>query len=69
MEGNTIIRAINWMHDNTNEGDLIQSKTQGQNYIMVTESAANTIGIVAVIALPLAIMIVGFVIWLKRRHL
>ena len=69
MEGNTIIRAINWMHDNTNEGDLIQSKTQGQNYIMVTESAANVIGVISVIVLPVAIMIVGFVIWLRRRHL
>lgn len=69
LDRGTLIRALNWMYDNTNKGDLIPSKEQGQNYIMVTESAANTIGIIAAIVIPVIIMAVGFVIWIKRRHL
>ena len=69
MDGGTLIRALNWMHNNTNEGDLIPEKKQGQNYIMTTDSSANTMGIIAAIIIPVVIMSIGFVIWLKRRHL
>ncbi len=69
MDGGTLIRALNWMHDNTNEGDLIPEKQQGQKYVMVSEKTANVLGVVAAIVIPVVIMTIGFIIWLKRRHL
>ena len=64
-----IMRSLNWMYENFNEGDLIPAKKLNTEILAVSQSTANTIGIICVIALPLLIMAVGFIVWLKRRNL
>ncbi len=69
MDGETLIRALNWMYDNTNEGDLIPAKEYNTNSIVVSETTSNVLAVVSIIVVPVIIMAVGFIIWLRRRHL
>ena len=64
-----LIRSLNWMYTNTNEGDLIGTKKYNTDVISVTQQQANVLGIVGIIVYPLLILIVGGVIWFRRRHL
>ena len=64
-----LIRSLNWMYTNTNEGDLIGAKKYNTDTVTVTQKQANVLGIVGIIVYPLAILVVGGVIWFRRRHL
>lgn len=64
-----LIRSLNWMYTNTNEGDLIETKKYNTDVISVTQKQANVLGIVGIVVYPLIILIVGGVIWFRRRHL
>lgn len=64
-----LIRSLNWMYTNTNEGDLIGTKEYNTDVISVTQQQANVLGIVGIIVYPLLILVVGIVIWFRRRHL
>ena len=50
------------------ESVRIQDKTISMNSIEVTAAQANTIGITLFILLPVALLIFGIVVWMRRRH-
>jgi ABC-type uncharacterized transport system involved in gliding motility auxiliary subunit len=66
--GNFFLNAVNWL---TEESDLIsiQPKTSSPRTVQFTPSQGRLIFFVSVVILPLAILILGIFVWLKRRSL
>ncbi len=64
---NMVINAANWMQDKK-ESIAIQSKTYITDFITLDAQNASILAWMAII-IPFAILIVGFVVWLRRRHL
>jgi ABC-type uncharacterized transport system involved in gliding motility auxiliary subunit len=66
--GNLFLNAVNWL---TEESDLIsiQPKTSSPRTVQFTPSQGRLIFFVSVVILPLAILILGISVWLKRRSL
>ncbi len=66
--GNFFLNVANWL---TEESDLISilPKTQTPRTIQLTPSQGRMIFFVSVIILPLAVLILGLSIWLRRRAL
>jgi ABC-type uncharacterized transport system involved in gliding motility auxiliary subunit len=66
--GNFFLNAVNWL---TEEADLIsiQPKTQMPRTIQLTPSQGRLLFFVSVIILPLAVLLFGLSIWLRRRSL
>lgn len=67
--GGILVRSLNWMYSNSNEGDLIPAKEYNTDVISVTQNQANVLGVIGIIVYPLLILAVGIVIWFRRRHL
>ncbi|MDR0288156.1 MAG: GldG family protein [Clostridiales bacterium] len=61
--------VINWMHQVTNKGDFIQAKTYDNNVMIINHNTTQFLGIFSIIILPFAIMLVGGIVWFRRRHL
>jgi ABC-type uncharacterized transport system involved in gliding motility auxiliary subunit len=66
--GNLFLNAVNWL---TEESDLIsiQPKTSSPRTVQFTPSQGRLIFFVSVVILPLAILILGISVWLRRRSL
>lgn len=60
--------TVNWMQDQKNEV-TIAPKYYQQQFLDITAQQATYMGILVVIVLPLAILAVGLVVYLRRRHL
>jgi ABC-type uncharacterized transport system involved in gliding motility auxiliary subunit len=66
--GNFFLNIANWL---TEEADLIaiQPKTQTPRTIQLTPSQGRLLFLVSVIILPLAVLLLGVSVWLRRRSL
>ncbi|HEK85097.1 MAG: GldG family protein [Candidatus Saccharicenans sp.] len=66
--GNLFLNTVNWL---TEESDLIsiQPRTQSPRTIQLTPSQGRWLMFVSIILLPVAVLITGLFIWLKRRSL
>ena len=66
--GNFFLNIANWL---TEEADLIaiQPKTQAPRTIQLTPSQGRLIFLVSVILLPLAVLLLGVFVWVRRRSL
>ena len=66
--GNFFLNIANWL---TEEADLIaiQPKTQTPRTILLTPSQGRLLFLVSVILLPLAVLLLGVSVWVRRRSL
>ena len=66
--GNFFLNTVNWL---TEEADLIsiQPKTSSPRTINLTPSQGRMIFFVSIILLPLAVLITGIFVWVRRRSL
>jgi len=66
--GNFFLNAVNWL---TEESDLISilPKTQTPRTIQLTPSQGRLLFFVSVVILPLAVLLIGLSVWLRRRSL
>ncbi len=66
--GNLFLNTVNWL---TQEADLIsiQSKTTTPRTIQLTPSQGRLIFFTSVIILPLAVLVLGISVWIRRRSL
>lgn len=63
--------SVDWMIDSygTNAGSEIAAKNYGSTNLIVTDGQRTALGIIATIVIPLIIIGVGLVVWIRRRHL
>ncbi len=66
--GNFFLNVANWLAE---ESDLIaiQPKTQTPRTIQLTPSQGRLILLVSVVILPLAVLLIGISVWIRRRSL
>jgi len=66
--GNLFLNTVNWL---TEESDLIsiQPRTSSPRTVQFTPSQGRLLFFVSVVILPLAILIIGMSVWLRRRSL
>jgi ABC-type uncharacterized transport system involved in gliding motility auxiliary subunit len=66
--GNFFLNTVNWL---TEEADLIsiQPRTSSPRTIQLSPSQGRLLFFVSVILLPLAVLVLGIFIWLRRRSL
>lgn len=66
--GNFFLNVANWLAE---ESDLIaiQPKTQAPRTIQMTPSQGRLLFLVSVIILPLAVLLLGISVWVRRRSL
>ncbi len=66
--GNLFLNTVNWL---TEETDLIsiQPKTSSPRTLQLTPSQGRLIFFFSVLILPLAVLVVGLSVWLRRRSL
>ncbi len=66
--GNFFLNVANWL---TEEADLIaiQPKTQAPRTIQMTPSQGRLLMLVSLVLLPLAVLVAGVTVWLRRRSL
>jgi ABC-2 type transport system permease protein len=65
--GNMVLNAANWMQDKK-DSIAIKSKSYMTDYITLDAQNASVLAWMSIV-IPIIILVVGFVIWLKRRHL
>ncbi|MBQ8164398.1 MAG: GldG family protein [Clostridia bacterium] len=70
----TVKDSLDWMdiYTGENPADSIEGKTYNSvvsTVVDVTESEEKVLAFIITIAIPLVIFIIGFVVWVKRRHL
>lgn len=64
---NLIANAINYLTDQDNMIS-VKAKTISNEYAMFTGSATKIIMVLGVVGIPVFILVLGFVIWITRRH-
>jgi ABC-type uncharacterized transport system involved in gliding motility auxiliary subunit len=66
--GNFFLNVANWL---TEESDLIaiQPKTQTPRTIQLTPSQGRLLFLVCIVILPLAVLLLGISVWVRRRSL
>ena len=66
--GNFFLNVANWLAE---EADLIaiQPKTQTPRTIQMTPSQGRLLMLVSLVLLPLAVLVAGVTVWLRRRSL
>lgn len=69
IAGGILVKSLNWMASNSNEGDLIPTKEYNTETVSVTESQYKLWSVIGYLVYPLIIVVIGFVIWIRRRHL
>ena len=62
------INMINKMTNREDVGITIESKSLGGNELGISKAVADTIGILMAIILPIAILIIGIVVFFKRKN-
>ena len=62
------VKWLTWMQDIKDE-KLIEAKPYDVGSLKVTYGQANIIFAIFVVIFPLCIMAIGFVVWIRRRHL
>ena len=67
--GGILVKSLNWMASNSNEGDLIPTKEYSTETVSVTQSQYNMWSVIGYLVYPLIVVVIGLVIWIKRRHL
>jgi len=63
-----LMSSINWIQDNKNDISIVPKENVDMSMILTT-TQENIIKWGTILVLPLLIMIVGIVVWLRRRHL
>lgn len=63
--------GIDWSIDSygDNAGNEIEVKNYSTSQLVLTRSQSNFLGIISAVVIPLIIIAIGVVIWLRRRHL
>ena len=69
MAGGILVKSLNWMASNSNEGDLIPTKEYSTETVSVTENQYKMWSVIGYLVYPLIVVVIGFVIWIRRRHL
>jgi ABC-type uncharacterized transport system involved in gliding motility auxiliary subunit len=66
--GNFFLNIVNWL---TEEADLIsiQPRTQVPRTIQLAPSQGRLLFLTSVVILPLAVLLIGLSVWLRRRSL
>lgn len=64
-----LINSVNIITNRENSGITIESKTMNSDELSVTAFQVIILGAVFIIIIPLAILITGLVIWVRRRNL
>ena len=67
--GGMLIKALNWMASNSNEGDLIPTKSYNTETLSITENQYKVWSFIGYLIYPLLLVIVGLIVWIRRRHL
>ncbi len=62
------INMINKMSNREDVGVMIESKSMGGSDLGMNMATATTIGLTVAIALPLAVLVAGLIVYLKRKH-
>jgi len=71
----TILTSMTWMdlQATSNVGDSIEAKEYSNiynsSYVSVTETQLKVIVAIVMVALPIIIVLLGVIIWFRRRHL
>lgn len=60
--------VVNWTQDKTDE-TTVQAKLISQKELTTTAGQTKTISILLIGVLPILIMVCGFIVWTRRRHL
>lgn len=71
---NMVKDCLEWMDISTveNPADSIDAKSYNSvtnSVVYVTESEQKVLAFIIVLAIPFAVFVVGFIVWIKRRHL
>jgi len=63
--------SVDWMIDSygDNAGSEIAAKNYSSYQLVTTSTRSNVLGIIATVVIPVIIILVGVIVWLKRRHL
>lgn len=66
--GNYIVALFNKSFDRANQVNIVPKNLEG-NEMQITQGQVNLFFLIFVVLLPLAVVVFGIVIWLRRRHL
>ena len=61
------MNAISWMSGETSSVS-IDEKSLSYEALMVTAGSANMWGIVLIAAVPVAVLVIGVIVWVQRRR-
>ena len=59
---------VNTMTNREDVGIMIESKSLGGAELGMTQATANTIGVTMAIILPAAIVLIGIIVYFKRKN-
>lgn len=62
------VNMFNVLSEREDAGITIESKKVGAAELSITSGPANVIGVITIIIVPVAILVVGLVIWIRRRN-
>ena len=62
------VNMFNVLSGQDDPGITIEAKEVGNYELSITSGPANVIGVITIIIIPVAILIVGLVIWIRRRN-
>ena len=62
------VNMFNVLSGQDDPGITIEAKVVGDYELSITSGPANVIGVITIIIIPVAILIVGLVIWIRRRN-
>jgi ABC-type uncharacterized transport system involved in gliding motility auxiliary subunit len=65
---NLYLNSLNWIFERQ-ESITIRPKSVAVQQIKITGAQLKIYGAIALAVVPLACLIAGFVVWLRRRHL
>lgn len=63
-----VMNAVSWMMGSETASVSIDAKSLAYDYLVVTAGSANTWAVVLMGVLPVGILIIGIVVWIRRRR-